>query len=834
MIHVDRATVPRPSWYGSRSWADELDRLVHYLATFHVSKTQRRSTSVLGQWPREVETAVQEVFSSRCAMCESPVGSLKSAATRFRPLECEDSKDRYRFAYAALLWENLVTLCYDCHRARGNRFPIMAKGVNRSAFRDIVSRLRSDKAGTTYKELAAFLERAHQAEAPLQIDPTREDPFRFFAFDEKAWIVPRRVLSGGEVRRAEHTIDVFRLNRPTLVQQRRKASSAMLKFLSTPVVPKKLAPGRASMSAMQKFRDSLPQVVEFLLQDFPSIKASVFVDWFKDHFPIPLPDLLTKVDWSETELAKARGILIPVWTSKVHSAGRLTKPKSPSVPAHKKPAVAETSYQLFSSARVTKVRLTNFRHFSDATFQLPIIRPDDSFGPNRELTRQIRSYSQTAGSLAADPENFCGWKMILGENGVGKSSILQAIAIALVADQKGKEAVPGVSELHYSISPEADRASIQVWLDDRTKPLHVEIGKAPTAKGIFGKTRLSVRGSHYSSKDTTSSDPLQLYLRAYGATRLLPPSPTPDPSHHTKHSKPNDVGNLFDPYFPLANPNHWLQGLEKEDRRLAFIALKDLLDLPKSSQLRFSKLDGANSLHLVHRRRTVPLSHLSAGYQSIVALACDIMAGFGPSLGDMINRTGVVLLDEIGTNLHPRWRLRIVHALRRTFPQIQFIASTHEPLCLRGLGKDEVALLQIGEDQNVSLRDDDLPSPGTFRVDQLLTGDFFGLETAYDPDEEAAFDVYHKLLVDQRAALSGGRPLTRKQKDLLSQLHELLKNRLNLGDTAAERRLLSALEIAEAEVAQEVGMKEPLKGSTEAKDAADRLLQRLTPSPLGT
>ena len=81
---------------------------------------------------------------------------------------------------------------------------------------------------------------------------------------------------------------------------------------------------------------------------------------------------------------------------------------------------------------------------------------------------------------------------------------------------------------------------------------------------------------------------------------------------------------------------------------------------------------------------------MSDGYRAVIAIACDLMAGAGIGLSDMVNATGIVLIDELGAHLHPRWKMQITGTLREVFPSMQFIVTTHEPLCLRGLVENEV------------------------------------------------------------------------------------------------------------------------------------------------
>ena len=69
---------------------------------------------------------------------------------------------------------------------------------------------------------------------------------------------------------------------------------------------------------------------------------------------------------------------------------------------------------------------------------------------------------------------------------------------------------------------------------------------------------------------------------------------------------------------------------------------------------------------------------------------------------------GIVLIDEIDLHLHPSWQRRVVDDLRRTFPRIQFIATTHSPFIIQSLRPGELVDLQkdvTGEYVNRSIED---------------------------------------------------------------------------------------------------------------------------------
>ena len=79
------------------------------------------------------------------------------------------------------------------------------------------------------------------------------------------------------------------------------------------------------------------------------------------------------------------------------------------------------------------------------------------------------------------------------------------------------------------------------------------------------------------------------------------------------------------------------------------------------------------------------LDQLSGGYRIVLALAADLarrMAQGNPHLDDPLESEAVVLIDEIELHLHPAWQQRVLGDLRRTFPNTQFIVSTHSPQVL--------------------------------------------------------------------------------------------------------------------------------------------------------
>lgn len=108
---------------------------------------------------------------------------------------------------------------------------------------------------------------------------------------------------------------------------------------------------------------------------------------------------------------------------------------------------------------------------------------------------------------------------------------------------------------------------------------------------------------------------------------------------------------------------------------------------------------------------TFDLSQLSDGERSFLAMVCDLgrrLALANPSLDDPLHGAGVVLIDELELHLHPRWQREVTEKLRRTFPNIQFIATTHSPFVIQALRPGELINLdptEVGEYADRSIED---------------------------------------------------------------------------------------------------------------------------------
>jgi len=135
-----------------------------------------------------------------------------------------------------------------------------------------------------------------------------------------------------------------------------------------------------------------------------------------------------------------------------------------------------------------------------------------------------------------------------------------------------------------------------------------------------------------------------------------------------------------------------------------------------------------------------------------------------PDSPDPLAEPAVVLVDEIDLHLHPKWQRELVGFLTERFPSTQFIATAHSPLIVQAASGANIALLKR-EGDHVVIEN----NPETIRgwsLDQILTSDLYGLETARPPDTE-------KLMLRRRELLT--KPgLTKADKKKLEEIEAKL------------------------------------------------------------
>ena len=140
------------------------------------------------------------------------------------------------------------------------------------------------------------------------------------------------------------------------------------------------------------------------------------------------------------------------------------------------------------------------------------------------------------------------------------------------------------------------------------------------------------------------------------------------------------------------------------------------------------------------------LDQLSGGYRIVLALAADLarrMVQGNPHLDDPLKSEAIVLIDEVELHLHPGWQQRILGDLQRTFPNAQFIVSTHSPQVLTTVEPQRIVELAREGDRIVA----GAPAGATYGAE---AGDVLsvvmGVKERPENEFTKALDQYRRLV----------------------------------------------------------------------------------------
>ncbi len=110
------------------------------------------------------------------------------------------------------------------------------------------------------------------------------------------------------------------------------------------------------------------------------------------------------------------------------------------------------------------------------------------------------------------------------------------------------------------------------------------------------------------------------------------------------------------------------------------------------------KANGSYSLTAKKGNDRFDLSQLSEGEKTVIMLVCDIARRLTiVNLQNPLEGEGIVLIDEIDLHLHPQWQREVIPALLATFPNLQFIVTTHSPQVLSKVHKESIFILEDGK-----------------------------------------------------------------------------------------------------------------------------------------
>jgi energy-coupling factor transporter ATP-binding protein EcfA2 len=412
----------------------------------------------------------------------------------------------------------------------------------------------------------------------------------------------------------------------------------------------------------------------------------------------------------------------------------------------------------------------------------------------------IKSFKNLEFSLSRENGQHAGWTVFTGNNGAGKSTLLKAIAIALRGKEVGRALqgsfnrwvsdgeTTGSISLEIVHTPHDDTVSTggrfsggnkfpaQVNFTSGSRETNIDIGKPADKPANYQTPQRTIWNPESTGWFSCGYGP---FRRVFGAS--------PEATRSMVSPLTESFVTMFQEAASLAEVDSWMRDLnhktlEKKPLEQAQLALllnilRDDL-LPDGMTIDRVDSDGlwlkdAHGLELAW-------GEMSDGYRSALALLADIVRHLIYAYGwehlttvnssgkTVINRSGVVLIDEIDAHLHPSWQQKIGFWLKEHFPKIQFLVTTHSPMICQAADPNGIFVLPAPASGDVprALSDDDYQKVIASRPDTILLTSAFGMQNTRSPIAVEKIAKLSKLKAKQRA----GATLSQSESDDIKQL----------------------------------------------------------------
>ncbi len=316
--------------------------------------------------------------------------------------------------------------------------------------------------------------------------------------------------------------------------------------------------------------------------------------------------------------------------------------------------------------------------------------------------------------------------VLVGVNGVGKSSVLDCISdlvrsYGLIAADDALQSVFQdrdiyVNEVatHNGLTGIVDSIEID-WDIKRERKATQAIISTKDVVELIKKNGYNRESSHLVSVYYSISRQAIPIREEFDYPSIDKVSGVPDwrSKEYHEHRFTMDVLDIIDPKeftdwfeklsYDESESAYYLNYENYQDPRLAFVR-KAIYSMLGNE---FSKLDIENKKLTIYKgKQNIELNWLSNGEKSLLALtidlACRLVIAYSNS-SNPLQEEGLVLIDEIELHLHPAWQRIIIQRLTETFPNCQFIVTTHSPQVLSNIQPECIHILAL-EDSNVVVK----------------------------------------------------------------------------------------------------------------------------------
>lgn len=383
------------------------------------------------------------------------------------------------------------------------------------------------------------------------------------------------------------------------------------------------------------------------------------------------------------------------------------------------------------------------------------------------------------------------WTLILGDNGIGKSTLLQGIAwmqplIPYADDDEGDDKVeppePRITDeenetllrlVRKTDATTTEESAIIRAVFIANKKLNQKKSSeaertfetSTTIKLVNRKLRNVISGVSEGNDDLFLKQEVLIY--GYSASRRLGKLNLGDPSlvdtipsfiaENTILYDAEEILNQSD-YAALSSEGEEKKEYQKYIEQIKKMLVSVLPDVKKISDINILAptflgniiRPGGVVITTKHGEK-IPFSDMSLGYKNVISWTIDLTWRLSRQYSDSTNplaEPAIVLIDEIDLHLHPKWQREIMSNLSRHFKNTQFIATAHSPLMLQAAIESNYAVLKENEN-GLTILNEPKGIDG-WRVDQILTSEMFGLPSARGIEYEELYSKREKLVNKKR------------------------------------------------------------------------------------
>ena len=409
--------------------------------------------------------------------------------------------------------------------------------------------------------------------------------------------------------------------------------------------------------------------------------------------------------------------------------------------------------------------------------------------------KNIRGFEDLKFNLARPDGSYAGWTVFTGDNGSGKSSLLKAVAVALTGKDTARALQPSFHRwIREGAAEQEGRIELtiapQKGVDDfsgggktayKNFPATIvlkNVGKETTTE-VIDSQKTARRGLWSTEAHGWFSCGYGPFRRVFGAspeaTRLMVGATT-----ERFVTMFQEAASLFEVDQWLRNLSHKkLEGKTTESAKLDLL-LEILRDDLMPNQITVDRVD-SDGLWLKDRQGLqLAWSDMSDGYRAALALLADILRhlisaygieGLAEKDADgrlKIVKGGVVMIDEIDAHLHPEWQREIGFWLKRHFPNIQFLVTTHSPIICQAADENGLFVLPEpgGGGKPRALTPEEYKTVIASRPDTILLTAAFGLQNTRSPRAVQGRAEYSRLMAKQRAGAKLSKDEQAKAKQL--------------------------------------------------------------------